>query len=172
MVKKIYSILICTMFVNIATSKAQIKTIQVGKQVWMAENLNKDLQGSWYYNGNAEIGKKLGRLYTWEAAQKACPSGWHLPSDNEWDVLINALGGEEVAGKQLKVTGTSCFNAQLGGYADGHSFWFIDVYGGFWTSSSYDESHAWYRYFTKKDNSFTKTYFSKNYGFSVRCLRN
>ncbi len=157
---------------NFICSTAQVKTVKVGNQIWMAENLDVNVEGSYIYNGNAAHGEKFGRLYTWEAANKACPSGWHLPTDDEWTKLIDALGGEDVAGKQLKIDGTSGFNIQLAGYADGHSFWFLNTYGGYWSSTNYDEKHAWYYYFTNKDNSVTKTYFSKNYGFSVRCIKN
>lgn len=164
--------LLAGMLMLSAIVNAQFKTIKVGKQVWMAENLNVNIQGSWHYNEDVAYGQKYGRLYTWQAAKNACPSGWHLPSDDEWTQLVNYLGGEDVAGKHLKLEGTSGFKAMLGGFADGHSYRFIEVYGGYWSSTSYDDNHAWYRYFTKKDDSFTKTYFSKSYGFSIRCVKN
>ena len=151
---------------------AQFKTIRIGKQLWMADNMNTDIPGSYVFNGKAEFEKKFGRLYTYEAAKKVCPSGWRLPSDNDWNELCNAVGGEDIAAKALKVNGNSGFKALAGGYANGSSFWFIEVYGGFWSSTSYDADHAWYVFFTNKDDAVTKTYFSKNYGFSVRCLKN
>jgi len=46
--------------------------------------------------------KKYGRLYDWDEAMKACPKGWHLPSDKEWQTLVDFAGGDKVAGKQLK----------------------------------------------------------------------
>jgi uncharacterized protein (TIGR02145 family) len=169
---KIFLIGIAVLTISLQKTAAQVKSIKIGNQVWMAQNLNIDIPGSFIYNGNQTIEQSYGRLYTWEAAKNACPASWHLPTDGEWTELVNTVGGEDIAGKQLKPTGGTGFNAPLGGYADGHSFWFINVYGGYWTSSSYDDQHAWYRYFTKKDDSFTKTYFSKNYGFSVRCIKN
>lgn len=169
---KIVSIIIAFVGINIVCAQAQVRSVKLGNQVWMAENLDIDIPGSYIYNGNLAHGEKFGRLYTWDAAKKACPSGWHLPSDSEWEQLVNFFGGEDIAGKQLKHNGNSGFNAPLAGYADGHSFWFLNVYGGFWSSTGYDENHAWYRYFTNKDDSFTKTFFSKNYGFSVRCVKN
>lgn len=154
------------------TSYSQYKSVKIGDQVWMAENLRIDVNGSYVFNGKAEYEKKYGRLYTYEAAQKVCPAGWHLPSDQEWDKLAENLGGEENAAKALKLGGSSGFNALAAGYANGSSFWFLDSYGGFWSSTAYDGSHAWYRFFTNQDNSFTKSYFNKKYGFSVRCVKN
>ena len=64
----------------------------------MAENLNYKIAGSYAYDDNEQYRKKLGLLYTWEAAMKACPSGWHLPSDSEWRRLIALIGSEDTVG--------------------------------------------------------------------------
>jgi uncharacterized protein (TIGR02145 family) len=152
-------------------STAQIKTIKIGNQVWMAENLDVDIKGSWAYNGNLSNAEKYGRLYTWQAANKACPEGWRLPSNEEWSKLIDATGGESLAGKLLKEGGSTSFNALFAGYCNGKSFWFLYQYGGFWTSTPFDEKHAWYYYITNKNDAFTSTYFNKDYGFSVRCVK-
>lgn len=171
--KRVYILIFTTGLIFLTNSiQAQLKSTKIGKQTWTAENLNINIPGSWVYNGRSDYEQKYGRLYTWEAAQKACPTGWRLPTDTDWDELVNALGGEDVAAKKLQPQGQTGFNALLGGYANGSSFWFIESYGGFWSATSYDENHAWYRFFTKKDDSLTKTYFSKNYGFSVRCVKN
>lgn len=166
------SLLVLALILLCASGMAQFKTVRIGKQVWMVENLNIDVAGSYLFNGRADYGPKYGRLYTYEAALKACPSGWRLPSDADWDELANTLGGEEVAANVLKIGGSSGFNAPLAGYANGSSFWFLDAYGGYWSSDQYDSGHAWYRFFTNKDGSLTKTYFNKKYGFSVRCIKN
>jgi len=81
------------------------KTVTIGNQTWMAENLNYDTaKGCWFYNNDSLNCKRFGRLYNWETAKAACPSadGWHLPSIAEWDSLIKHLGGSEIAGAKLK----------------------------------------------------------------------
>ena len=63
------------------------KTIKLGNQTWMAENLNLHMDDSWCYERKVDNCKKYGRLYTWKKAEKACPVGWHLPSRSEWRTL-------------------------------------------------------------------------------------
>ena len=64
------------------------KTVKIGEQVWMAENLNYEAEGSRCYNDSTTYCKKYGRLYNWETAMKACPNGWHLPSEKELHELV------------------------------------------------------------------------------------
>jgi uncharacterized protein (TIGR02145 family) len=79
------------------------KTVTIGNQTWMAENLDYATNyGSWCYNNNNKNCEKFGKLYNWETAKDGCPSGWHLPSEAELDLLIKYLGGWEVAGAKLK----------------------------------------------------------------------
>ena len=65
------------------------KTVQLGNQTWMAENLNLHMDDSWCYERKIDNCKKYGRLYTWKKAEKACPVGWHLPSRSEWRDLVS-----------------------------------------------------------------------------------
>jgi Fibrobacter succinogenes major domain (Fib_succ_major). len=86
------------------------KTVKVGEQVWMAENMkfyDADKKGgfygkSWCYGGLEENCETYGRLYHWEPAVKACPEGWHLPSKDEFTTLFEDVGGVDVAGRMLK----------------------------------------------------------------------
>jgi len=79
-----------------------VKSVKIGSQVWMAENLNDASKGGKCHNDKSENCEKYGRLYTWDEAMKACPTGWRLPSDKEWQALVDFAGGKEVAGKKLK----------------------------------------------------------------------
>jgi len=108
------------------------KTVKIGNQVWLAENLKYlpsiagpeigsrttpyyyvyDYNGTSIEDAKATVNyKTYGVLYNWEAAKVACPKGWHLPSDEEWKQLIDYLGGGDVAGGKLKEIGTTLWNS-------------------------------------------------------------
>ena len=86
------------------------KTVKIGDQVWMAENLNYDLEGSKTNDSLDKDGSIYGRYYTLEASKNACPEGWHLPSYDEADSLIIFVGNEDVAGWHLKSTSGWAFD--------------------------------------------------------------
>jgi len=94
------------------------KTANINGQTWLAENWNCNVPKSKCYNDNPDNCSKYGRLYTWEMAKTTCPSGWHLPSDDEWNALMktinpNCQGNSTCAATALK--DTSGFAALLGG---------------------------------------------------------
>ena len=173
------------------------KQVTIGKQTWMAENLNYNTEISWCVGEYSETKKgdcdKYGRLYTWDAAMEACPKGWHLPSFEEWDVLLTTVGGQLTAGEVLKSTsgwhnngnGIDAFGFSVlpagvriahGSYYDefGDSFY---VYGGdgastsFWCST--DESYYAYYMYLNYDYEYIDSGNNdrKDNGYSVRCLK-
>lgn len=151
---------------------------------WMAQNLNFKMQGSYAYNDNESYRKALGLLYTWEAAKKACPSGWHLPTNTEWSMLISEFGDFDKAGEALKNnvgwndngngTNSSGFSALPGGmrYRDG-SYENRGESGNWWSSSLEpqinDSPWLW-----SMDYSWSMVETSNgfvSYGVSVRCVQ-
>ena len=126
---------------------------------------------------------EFGRLYNWYAVDDArglCPSGWHIPSDGEWTVMTDHLGGESIAGGQMKTdygwydggdgTNSSGFSGLPGGY---HYSGFFDLAGnfGFWWSSSPDGSDAWSRSLDYYVEYVYRDLYDPEFGFSVRCIK-
>jgi len=128
------------------------KTVKIGEQIWMAENLNYlgERKGCFYEKeANCNI---YGRLYDLDDAKKACPKGWHLPSNEEWQTLIDFVGGDKVAGKNLKAksgwenngngTDNFGFSALPGGFGDWGDRYNNDIgpinvgNSGYWWSSN------------------------------------
>ncbi len=150
------------------------KTVKIGNQTWMAENLNYSTGNSWCYDNNTSNCSKYGRLYDWETAKKACPRGWHLPSKSEFEILLSKVGGEgSNAYHALKDGGSSGFSALFGGwrYFSGN-FYYIGSIGYWWSSTEYGTNLAWYlgMYSYFQDASMYYNNYKEN-GFSVRCLQ-
>ena len=83
----------------------EYKTVVIGNQTWMAENLNYDMKKEAYsrcFKKDSSKCEIYGRLYSWEAALSACPEDWHLPSWDEFDTLLTFVGGAPFAGTKLK----------------------------------------------------------------------
>jgi len=192
-----------------STTAVFLPTIVIGTQQWMKENLdvvtyrNGDVipqvtdatawaaltTGAWcYYNNDVANGAIYGKLYNWYAVNDTrglAPTGWHVPTDTEWTILTDKLGGTSVAGGKMKSVGTtrwttpnasatneSGFTGLPGGFRDGDgSFVNVGYFGYWWSSSEYATTFAWYRnlYYNYGD-AYRNDYNKKN-GFSVRCLR-
>jgi uncharacterized protein (TIGR02145 family) len=158
------------------------KTVKIGEQVWMAENLNYQADGSFCYENSADSCNKYGRLYDWETAKKACPAGWKLPSNDDWNKLVSTAGGEETAGKKLKSTsgwdgngnGTDelGFSALPGGRnAFGDGYFFNDGgEDGYWWGVADGGSNGVYRFIRSQTDSVTGTNDEEDM-YSVRCLK-
>jgi len=170
------------------------RAVKIGGKTWMAQNLNYKKGKSWCYDddeSNCEDG--YGRLYDWNTAKTACPSGWHLPSHEEWGTLAVAAGGSGTngdngtAGNKLKSTsgwddrnngssgnGTDDFgfSALPGGYrfADG-GFSHDGEEGNWWTASERGSGRAYVWNMRYDGSSVGKVDVVKDYGFSVRCVK-
>ena len=157
------------------------KTVEIGGVVWFAENLNFAAEGSVCYDNDPANGEKYGRLYDWETALKACPAGFHLPSDDEWTALENAVGGRSTAGTKLKSAagwnedgnGTNDFgwSALPGGYgySDG-GFHDAGNLGYWWSATENGANYASYRSMYCSGGNVLWDDDYKASLFSVRCV--
>jgi uncharacterized protein (TIGR02145 family) len=190
---------------------SDIDTIKIGTQEWTTKNLNvstyrngdiipevkdsgewlKLTTGAWcYYDNDPKNGEIFGKLYNWYAVNDPrglAPEGFHIPSDSEWDKLIDYLGGYEVAGGKMKEIGSKnlnepnigalnniSFNGFLGGFRYVKAtFQNIRNEGDWWSLSQWDSSSesVSHRRMTSYSNSISTQYVEKTYGCSVRCLR-
>ncbi|MDR2582949.1 MAG: hypothetical protein LBC75_05660, partial [Fibromonadaceae bacterium] len=159
------------------------RAVEIGPQTWMAENLNYNASGSKCYENKPANCQKYGRLYGWDAAMKACPKNWHLPSNVEWDILMVSSGGKETAGKILKAASgwnsggngqdTYGFSALPGGGGySGGDFDSVGDNGDWWSASEYGSNLAYYRYmvYSREYVSYDHDNYKDNM-FSVRCLQ-
>jgi uncharacterized protein (TIGR02145 family) len=158
------------------------RIVKIGSQTWMAKNLNYNVGRSKCYDNEPANCEKYGRLYDWNTAKAACPKGWHLPSDEEWQTLTDLAGGDEVAGKKLKArsgwykngNGTDIygFAALPGGfeYSDG-IFIQVDGSGHWWSVTESDTSYAYNRFISYSYERVVRDYNHDSFLFSVRCLR-
>jgi len=177
------------------------KQVEIGYKTWMAENYNCDVTGSRCYDGTAQC-NVYGRLYNWATAmdidkrynkeewdgseerrQGICPSGWHIPSQEDWDDLLYSVDWPD--GASLKATtGWSYyeyddyyeFSAMPGGYGylSGNSYTYEDVgYSGrWWSATQISEEYAYALLISYNNESAEWDYeYSKDYLFSVRCVK-
>jgi Fibrobacter succinogenes major domain (Fib_succ_major). len=147
----------------------------------MAENLNFKTNGSYCYNDSSKYCKKYGRLYSWSAANKACPEGWHLPTIDEFETLFDAVGEQSTAANNLK--SASVWNNDGNG-VDDYSFTalpagiryskgnykYVGDHANFWSSIEYSSDSASYvNLYYGYDNARLLDH-DKGDGMSVRCV--
>jgi uncharacterized protein (TIGR02145 family) len=178
------------------------KTVVIGTQTWMAENLNYAVSGSKCGNGNSlsdgntKSCDTYGRLYSWATAmnnsasstenpsgvQGVCPDGWHIPSNAEWNELRATVGGSSTAGTKLKSTsgwynsgnGTDDygFSALPGGSSRSDSFGNVGYYGYWWSATESSSDHAYYQEMYYDFSDVNTNNFFNYYLYSVRCVQN
>ena len=160
------------------------KTVVIGTQTWMAENLNYETKNSYCYKDNSGNCSTYGRLYTWGAAKgSACPSGWHLPTGEEFRILCNVVGDEGCLSSFRMFKSVSDYGSD--------TFGFGALSAGYKTkgSSSNGNTIAHYSYSKEAPTFWTSSATSaddavcnemgyrgamslaKSYGFSVRCVK-
>lgn len=151
---------------------------------WMTRNLNVNTAPSYCYGDDERNCGQYGRLYTWEAARRACPSlgeGWRLPTDDEWRRLAKDYGGVsadsadggKAAYKALLMEGDSGFNAVLGGgRSEDGQYARLDAHGFYWTASETDPATGWFYNFGRGGQALHRQSGGEKQGaFSVRCVR-
>jgi uncharacterized protein (TIGR02145 family) len=193
------------------------KTIIIGTQTWMAENLKTTKYNDnstiplvtdasawealaafttpaycWYNNDAATYKATYGALYNLftvdvasNGGKNVCPTGWHIPSDDEWTTFTTYLVGETIAGGNLKETGTTHwlspnvdatnetgFTALPGGYRGvSGTYNLIGDIGYWWSSTEYTTYIAWFRNVGYGSPGVGRSDFDGRYGFSVRCIK-
>ena len=162
------------------------KWVKIGSQTWMAENLNYDASGSVCYDNSSSNCRTYGRLYQWATAMGVCPDGWHLPSDAEWDKLVNFAGGQNIAGTKLKAAGGwnytgdlifICtdefgFSALPGGYGGSSSgFYEVGFRGNWWTATQNNAGEVYVRHMYYTGDFVNRRNDGQNLRYSVRCVQ-
>ena len=204
----VYKFINCGDFLTDERDGKAYKTVQIGNQCWFKHNLNigTRIDGVNDQTDNGTIEKYCydndenncyvyGGLYQWdemmqyvttEKTKGICPTGWHVPADAEWTMLIDNLGGENIAGDKLKEKGTthwinnnvdasnsSGFTALPGGainFSDGQ-FMMLGDYGLFWSSTELDGTYSLLKYLLNSNAGVYRYRDYKTNGFSVRCLK-
>ncbi|HEY3389505.1 MAG TPA: fibrobacter succinogenes major paralogous domain-containing protein [Prolixibacteraceae bacterium] len=170
------------------------KSIKIGNQEWMAENLAfKTESGSWNPGGITDNFNKYGYLYTWEAAKQAVPNGWHLPTDEEWKELEIFLGMSQSDADEINYRGTNegdklksltgwsengngtdnvGFTALPAGLrTNSGSFFVYTWYSYWWTATESDNSNAWFRLIVHYRSKIGRNQSFKEDAYSVRCVK-
>jgi uncharacterized protein (TIGR02145 family) len=180
--------------------------IRIGTQLWMQENMKTTklndgtaialtggtsewssltTSGYCWYNNNISYKNTYGALYNWYTVSsgKLCPSGWHVPTVDDWSTLENYLGGSSPAGGKLKETGTTHWTSPNTGATDEYNFTAlpgglrtnagafqnISSYGYWWTSTVEASPDVYYRHIQNDSDKLFWAYKNEKHGMSVRC---
>ena len=155
------------------------KAVAIDSQIWMGENLNYEVEES--YCDKSSNCSKYGRFYTWDAAMRACPSGWHLPTQSEWNSLLVAVGGSSTAGSALKSTSgwksgkgedSYGFTALPAGYTNNEGYLHEDegYQAYFWSATEFGDTHAYKMTFNTYGCELAN--YIKSAELNVRCIKN
>ena len=186
-------------------------TVWIGNQLWMSTNLNiqtyqngdtipqvqdpeeweRLTTGAWcYFNNDPSTEKTYGKLYNWHAVTDSrgiCKGGGRVPSDRDWQILVDYLGGYKIAGEKLREPEKKIWRSETGetGNSSGFSglpggirgvsakFMLLGNRGNWWSSSDLNESSAWYRFIDAENNHIYRSFANyKHFGMSVRCVGN
>lgn len=160
------------------------RTVQIGSQTWLAENMNYCMNASWCYDDGASNCDVYGRLYEWSSAVKACPDGFHLPSQDEWDSLAayalenagdenTSLRSTESWDSDLVTPGNDIlgFNALASGRYYFRAFSDLGFKAYYWTRESETTTTAYIRTLSGMINTMGFGNSFKDSGLSVRCLK-
>ena len=162
------------------------RTVEIGEQTWMAENLNYESANSECYEDRLEYCSIYGRLYPWAEAMEVCPKGWHLPSLDEWKILYSYAGGINTSASKLRATdgwsnqkavGTDGYGFSVlpaGGYRNKYSrFQELRVIAYFWTATEcgFDKYQVYNICFDERDWIIDGNGPKTENTFSVRCIK-
>ena len=166
--------------------KQTYRTVKIAGLEWLGDNLNYKIEGSFCYKDEDDQCMVYGRLYTWNAAKKACPAGFRLPTHADFESLWTAAGADFNAGYLIKAdygwsgdtngNDTLKFSAMpAGNRFDDETYGNTAKFAFFWSADDTSEgvpaesARVWY--LTSKSMAFGYMSKPKNFGFSVRCVR-
>lgn len=161
--------------------KQSYRLVKIDGREWFGDNLNFATENSFCYDDSVDNCMAYGRLYTWDAAKKACPAGFRLPNQEDFESLWTAAGADFNAAYLLKTTygwkgetngnDTLKFSAMpAGNRFDDETYGNMSKFAFFWSSDE-DGSGSRVWFMTNKSMGFSYSTKPKVFGFSVRCVR-